>query len=216
MNDSITSSASPANSAPIRLNVGCGGRPLAGYVNIDQDSLEAIKARYPGTVFDDSLAIEDLNIFQLPYADGSVDEVRADALLEHLSFKEEPLFLYEVKRVLRSGGVFTFSVPDFERVCKNWLDAKDDWQAFFSDAPEDIKTKHWFGTHSYGYENRWGYIVATIYGSQNGSGQFHKNCYSAGKIQKMMEFLGFADVHVSTFLWKGDRDPMLSCVATKR
>lgn len=199
-----------------KLNIGCGGRPLAGYINIDQDSLEDMRARYPGATFEDSLVIENHNIFNLPYPDGSISEVNADGLLEHLTFKEEPKFLLEVKRVLKRSGVFAFSVPDFERACQIWLEAEDDWQDFFSDDLEDIKKNHWFGTYTYDYSNRWGYIVATFYGSQNGAGQFHKNCYSEGKIRKMIDKLGFEEVMIERFLWKGDRDPMLRCVAVKK
>ena len=199
----------------IRLNIGCGGRPLPGYINVDQDSIEEMRVRYPNSHFDDSLVIENHDIFNLPYADGTVSEVNADGLLEHLTFKEEPRFLYEVRRVLKKGGAFKFSVPDFEQACSIWLNAKDDWQGFFSDDVEDIKKNHWFGTYTYEYANRWGYIIATFYGSQNGVGQFHKNCYSEGKILKMMDFLGYRDVLIEKFLWKGDRDPMLGCTAIK-
>ena len=200
----------------VKLNIGCGGRPLHGYINIDQDSMEDMRKRYPEAVFDDSLIIENHDIFNMPYQDESIHEVNADGLLEHLSFKEEPRFLYEVKRVLQKGGVFKFSVPDFEKVCSIWLNAQDDWQGFFSDDIEDIQKKHWFGTYTYDYSNRWGYIVATFYGSQNGIGQFHKNCYSEGKILKMMHFLDFEEVTLKKFLWKGNRDPMISCTAIKR
>jgi predicted SAM-dependent methyltransferase len=199
-----------------KLNVGCGGRPLADYINIDQDSLEDMRARYPGTTFDDALIIENHDIFNLPYSDESISEVNADGLLEHLTFKEEPKFLYEVRRVLKKGGMLTFSVPDFEKACEIWLAAKDDWQDFFSDDLVDIKKNHWFGTYTYNYSNRWGYIVATFYGSQNGAGQFHKNCYSEGKIKKMMDKLGFENIVVEKFLWKNDRDPMLKCIAFKK
>ena len=198
-----------------KLNIGCGGRPLHGYINVDQDSIEDMRKRYPNTKFDDELIIKDHNIFNLPCQDATVDELRADGLLEHLTFKEEPKFLYEVSRVLRKGGIFEFSVPDFEEVCSIWLKAKDDWKGFYSDDVEDIKKQHWFGTYTYDYENRWGYIIATFYGSQNGEGQHHKNCYSQGKIEKMMAFLGFEIVTLEKFLWKDDRDPMLRCVAKK-
>ena len=82
-----------------RLNIGCGGRPLKGYINVDQDSIEDMRKRYLNTQFDDELIIKNYNIFDLPYQDATVDELRADGLLEHLSFKEEPKFLYEVSRV---------------------------------------------------------------------------------------------------------------------
>ena len=215
MNDLSVKENSKREHNEIKLNIGCGGRPLAGYINIDQDTIEDMRERYPKIAFDDSLIIENHDIFNLPYPDNSISEINADGLLEHLDFKEEPKFLYEVKRVLRKGGVFKFSVPDFEKVCSIWLSAEDDWQGFFSDDIDDIKNNHWFGTYTYDYSNRWGYIIATFYGSQNGNGQFHKNCYSEGKILKMMRLLGFNNVTIDKFLWKSDRDPMISCTAVK-
>jgi predicted SAM-dependent methyltransferase len=199
----------------IKLNIGCGGRPLPDYINIDQDSIDIMRQRYPKIQFDDSLIIKNYDIFNLPFHDSTVDEINADGLLEHLSFKEEPKFLYEARRVLKSGGQFRFSVPNFERVCELWLGATDDWQGFFSDEKQDIEKNHWFGTYTYDYTNRWGYIIATFYGSQNGTGQFHKNCYSEKKILNMMRILNFRDVRIENFHWKGDRDPMLRCTAIK-
>ena len=172
-----------------KINIGCGGRPLEGYINIDQDSLDDLRLRYPNQSFSNNLVIEDHDIFSLPYKSSSIDEVKAESLLEHLSFKEEPKFLYEVFRILKPSGTFAFSVPDFEETCKAWLAAKDDWQDFFDDSDDAIAKQHWFGTYSYGNENRWGYMMATFFGSQNGEGQFHRNGYSSGKIRKMLIFL---------------------------
>ena len=203
------------NTPPIRLNIGCGGRPLPDYINVDMDDLDALRKRYPSQTFSDDIRLVNYDIFNLPYADGTVDEVRADGLLEHLSFIEEPKFLNQIRRVLKVGGRFTFSVPDFEEVCKIWLAAKDDWQDFYRSDAEAIEKQHWFGTYSYAMDNRWGYITATIYGSQNGEGQYHKNCYSAGKIKAMCKHLGFEVVKLESFLWKTDRDPMLNVEAVK-
>jgi len=199
----------------MKLNIGCGGRPLLGYINIDQDSIGDLQRRYPGQVFSDDLIIEDHNIFSLPYKDNAIDEVLADGLLEHLSFKEEPKFLYEMHRVLNKGGKLVLSVPDFEEACRAWLEAKDDWQDFYDDSDGAIRTNHWFGTYSYGYENRWGYIMATFFGSQNGVGQYHKNGYSEGKLEKMLSKIGFRVCAIDKFRWKGDRDYMLRAVAEK-
>jgi predicted SAM-dependent methyltransferase len=205
-----------SDKSPIRLNIGCGGRPLLDYINVDMDSLDDLRLRYPAQTFSDDIILRNHDIFNLPYADGTVDEVRADGLLEHLSFIDEPRFFYEVKRVLKSGGKFVFSVPDFEQVCKNWLAAKDDWKDFYRMDDEAIAQQHWFGTYTYKTDNRWGYIVATIYGSQHGEGQYHRNCYSVGKIRAIMERVGFDVASLDKSLWKGDRDPMLDTVAVKR
>jgi len=193
----------------VRLNIGCGARPISGYVNIDFDSKEEILARYPGLVLPEGLEILNYDIFNLPYGDGAVAEVRCDSLVEHLSFLEEKRFFHEMRRVLAVGGELQFSVPDFEATVRQWLEAKDDWQDFYRNDPEAIAQNHWFGTYSYGAENRWGYLMASIFGSQNGAGQYHRNAYTRKKIGALLRKVGFEVKEMSTFLWKGEREPMI-------
>lgn len=203
------------NKSEIKLNIGCGGRPLPGYINIDTDDLEALKTRYPQQQFPDNIKIYHYDIFNLPFTDETVAEVKADSLIEHLSFIEEPKFFYEIKRVLRPGGIFEFSTTNFEEIVKLWLAAKDDWKDFYRNDNEAISKQHWFGQYSYSTENRWGYITAMIFGSQNGKGQFHKNCYSIPKIRAILKRLEFQELEISQFRWKGDRDPMILVRAMK-
>ncbi len=199
----------------IRLNLGCASRPLPGYVNIDLDSKEQILIRYPGLELPEEIEIHQYDIFNLPFDANSVDEVRSESMLEHLSFEQEKLFFYEMKRVLKIGGELIFSVPDFEETVREWLDAKDDWKDFYRNDSEAIAQQHWFGTYSYGTENRWGYLIASIFGPQNSEGQYHKNAYTKRKIISIMDKLDFQVLDISTFLWKGDRNPMLLTRAKK-
>lgn len=195
---------------PIRINLGCGGRPLEGYINVDFDNLEEIKARYPGDSFPPSVTkIYQYDIFNLPYESGTVDEVKTDSMIEHLSFSEEPEFFREVQRVLRAGGLFSFSTPDFEELVRLWLDAKDDWKDFYRTDEEAIKSKHWFGNNSFTLDNRWGYLTAALYGPQNSPGQLHKNCYSEAKIIAIMKYLDFGVPVIERYRWKNTDLPML-------
>ena len=202
----------------IKLNLGCASRLLPEYINIDMDSLETIKNRYPNIELsaDNETEFLQCNILKLPFADGTVDEVRADALVEHLSFLEEPKFFYEIKRVLKSGGLLDFAVPDFEEIVKKWLAAKDDWKEFFRNDEEAIKQQHWFGQYSYSTDSRWGYLTAAIFGPQNSLGQFHKNAYTIPKIKAVCKKLNFNEPQIENFLWKGDRDLMIRVRATKK
>jgi predicted SAM-dependent methyltransferase len=199
----------------VRLNLGCGGRPQSGYVNVDIDTLDQIRLRYPNTSFDPALIIANYDIFDLPFEDNTVAEVRAEGLIEHLPFIDEPRFFNEAVRVLKPGGILYISTVDFEKVVKQWLDAKDDWQDFYRQDQEAISNQHWFGTYSYGTENRWGYLVASIFGSQNGQGQFHSNCYSEQKLRAICKKLNLHVLAVDRFQWKGDRDHMLGLTAKK-
>ena len=203
------------NDAVIRLNLGCGGRPLRGYVNVDMDTLEQIRARYPNQQFDDDLIVAQYDIFNLPYGADSVDEVRSEGLIEHLPFIDEPRFFREVARILKPGGTLYLSTIDFEIAVRQWLEAKDDWQDFYRNDEESILSCHWFGTHTYEPNNRWGYLTATLYGSQNGAGQFHTNCYSEAKLRAICRKMNLKVVSIERFQWKGDRDHMLGLTATK-
>ncbi len=200
----------------IRLNLGCASRPLPGYINIDLDNIDELKARYPGQTFPEGVEIFQYDIFNLPFSDNSITEIKADSLLEHLSFLEEKKLFNEVRRVLCPGGMFIFSVPDFEETIKLWLNAEDEWKDFYRNDPDAIAEQHWFGQYSYSTESRWGYLTASIFGPQNSEGQFHKNCYTRAKIQAMLRTLDFEEPDISTFKWKGDRDLMLLVKAIKK
>lgn len=200
----------------IRLNLGCASRPMTGYINVDLDSKDEMLKRYPGLELPEEIEIYQYDIFNLPFDANSVDEVRTESMLEHLSFAQEKLFFYEMKRVLKIGGELIFSVPDFEETVREWLNAKDDWKDFYRNDPDAIAQNHWFGTYTYGTENRWGYLIASIFGPQNSDGQFHKNAFTKAKIISIMNLLEFDVVEISTFLWKGDRNPMLLTRAIKK
>ena len=49
----------------------------------------------------------------LPYAENSIAKIQAQDVLEHLSFDKVPFVLDEIYRVLKPGGTFRLSVPDY-------------------------------------------------------------------------------------------------------
>jgi predicted SAM-dependent methyltransferase len=199
----------------MRLNLGCGGRPLPNYINVDMDTLEQIRARYPNQTFADDLVVAQFDIFNLPYDENSVDEIRSEGLIEHLPFIDEPRFFYEVTRILKPGGTLYLSTVDFEMVAKQWLAADDDWQDFYRNDEISIMNQHWFGTYTYEPINRWGYMTATLYGSQNGAGQFHTNCYTDKKLRAICKKIKLDVVSIEHFKWKSNRDYMLGLTAKK-
>ena len=199
----------------IRLNLGCASRPLKNYINVDQDDFKIIKKRYPNLKAIKKLKIYNFNIFNLPYEDSSVDEIRADGLIEHLSFLEEKKFFFEAKRVLKKNGIIRLSTVDFEKTIKLWLKAKDDWKDFHRIDNKSIEEQFWFGTYTYKPKNRWGYLTATFYGSQNGKGQYHKITYTKKKMRAICKKLDFKVIKLENFRWKKDRDFMINIIAKK-
>ena len=190
----------------MKINLGCGSEPLSNYINVDMDTLEGLRERYPHKKFSNDVVVEQWDIFNLPVEDNSVDEIRADCLFEHLTFLEEKKIFTEVKRALRVGGVLNLAVPDIETVFKAFLEAEDDWQDWYRNDEESIKQTHWFGTYEYAYKNRWGYLTASLYGSQNCEGQFHKNCYTIGKLKNICKTLNLEIFHEETYGWSHSRN----------
>ncbi len=200
----------------IKLNLGCASRPLKDYVNIDIDDVDTIRKRYPNINIEQDIKIYQYDIFNLPYSDATVSEVLSDCMLEHLSFIEEKKFFLEMKRVLSKHGKLIFTVPDFENTINLWINAKDNWKDFFRNDNDAIKQEHWFGNYSYTCDNRWGYLTASIFGPQNGEGQFHKNAYTEAKIRAMLEYLNFEIIEISRYQWKNNREMMIKVIAKKK
>lgn len=194
----------------IRLNVGAGSDLLENYVNVDMHSREEIEKRY-GIKLPENIQIENYDILNLPYEDGTVDEVLCLGFLEHLSFEDEGKFLKEVKRLLKKGGMFHFTVPDFNSLCRQWLAAEDDFKEFYQLRTDD----HWFGQGDRNLKNKWGYLTAFFFGNQYGEGQFHKNAYTVKKILKIMKILGFT-CELEFFNFKNTEARMIRCKAYKK
>jgi len=88
--------------APVqpKLNLGAGGAPIQGYVNVDIKNGE--------------------NAYPLRYANGAVSEVRASHILEHFPRGQVADVLKEWVRVLKPGGELKLAVPDFDYIVKEY------------------------------------------------------------------------------------------------
>jgi predicted SAM-dependent methyltransferase len=82
----------------MKLNVGCGGNILQGWVNRDSD----MDIRKP-----------------LPFKNDSVDEILAEHVVEHVTGPEAYRFFKEAKRVLKEGGVLRVCVPELVRLSRD-------------------------------------------------------------------------------------------------
>jgi SAM-dependent methyltransferase len=119
------------------LNLGCGVKTSPLCINIDWSlwiriSRNPLLKRVAEMALDDSrrskltkLADKPIMAHDLkkgiPFADNSVDGVYHSHLLEHIDRPIASVFLMEVKRVLKPGGVHRIAVPDLERLARNYL-----------------------------------------------------------------------------------------------
>jgi len=92
----------------VKLHFGCGSRVLPGWVNLD-----AYHA--PGISLELDLQRE------LPLADGSVEWIFTEHVLEHIDRKRIADVFSEFHRVLAVGGVARILVPDLDFYCRAYV-----------------------------------------------------------------------------------------------
>jgi len=89
----------------MKLHLGCGGKYLEGYVNIDFPSNEKTIAKVKADLYQD--------IRELEYKDGSIEEIRSHHLFEHFSRVEALKLLLKWQRWLKIEGKLIIETPDF-------------------------------------------------------------------------------------------------------
>ena len=90
----------------MKLNLGCGQRHVDGYVNID---ISETNGKKPDVTCD---------IVHLPYDTGSVDEVMAIHVIEHIDRSVVLKYLREWARVLKPEGLLVLECPDILEACR--------------------------------------------------------------------------------------------------
>lgn len=105
-----------------KLNLGSGGRPLEGYVNVDI-SPDAPKVNI----------VHDLDKMPWPFDDESIDEIVMSHCLEHL--EDHNAAMREIHRILKPGALSVVTVPHFT------------WQLAYADPTH----KHFFAFPTFFY-----------------------------------------------------------------
>jgi predicted SAM-dependent methyltransferase len=89
------------------VNLGCGYRPLAGWVNLDA------AWGYADVVWDVRR--------DLPFRDGACRAILMEHLIEHLPREEGGRLVAECHRVLEPGGILRISTPDAEKFLRAYV-----------------------------------------------------------------------------------------------
>ena len=169
----VSPSTAPAGVRSRRLELGCGERPTPGYLHQDITVL-------PGVQLDFTC-----DPWEIPLPPGSLEEVLALGLVEHLRFAEVRKTLAHVHGLLVTGGGFLFDVPDM-RVWSEYLFHVTHGQA--ERAP--FEPEH---------------VWATVYGWQRWPGDEHKSGWTRDSILEAVREAGFTDHEegVEVFLSRG-------------
>jgi len=102
--------ALPAND--LCLNIGCGSRPLPGWINLDAARGEQIDV------------VWDLRR-GLPFPDESCAAIFGEHVIEHIPKAGAELLLRECRRVLQPGGVLRLSTPDAGKFLRAYVNNRE-------------------------------------------------------------------------------------------
>lgn len=133
-------------SEPIRLDVGSGPNPCPGYIQIDADL---------GHKADD-----------LPYDDGTVDEIRASHVLEHFSHRDTLRVLAHWYKKLKPNGTLKVAVPSFDWIVDKFC------------SPESAEHP----------------LEQFLLGSQNDDKDWHGALFTTTKLEQAMRLSGFCNI----------------------
>jgi predicted SAM-dependent methyltransferase len=125
----------------VRLEIGAGKAPKAGYVHNDINPFDHIEYV--------------CNAWEVPLPENSVFEILADGVVEHLTRAQARMLFKKVYQILVPGGLFHFTVPDIEVWCEylfNYLKGKP--TPFTID---HIKANFWGWQRWAGDEHKWGW-----------------------------------------------------------
>ena len=189
--EGLTRAKRLAGVRPLRLNLGSGLRPRAGWVNVD------LRA-------DADLPL-DLRE-RLPFGDGTVEEIYSEHFFEHLDYpnlgdttawhlesasrtSDALAFLRECRRVLVPGGRLDVVVPDAECILREyvaWHDRRSVPPSWWGPA--------WCDTAMH----RVNYVFR--------QGREHKYAYDAETLRRVLESVGFTAVRRRPFNPATDAD----------
>jgi ADP-heptose:LPS heptosyltransferase/predicted SAM-dependent methyltransferase/glycosyltransferase involved in cell wall biosynthesis len=163
---------------PFRIELGSGRHPHPGYLHLD--------------TMPDAPSLDLLHDVgePLPFPDASVQEVLANHVLEHLSWRVVPDFVRELHRVLLPGGRALLRTPNLEFVARRYLE-----RAPTPEHPDDeayIRARFGEVTPSL-------WAVLKLFSGQNYPGNFHFACWDAETLTAIFRRAGFTQVSLEPF-----------------
>lgn len=163
-----------------RVEVGSGFNPHPGYIHLD------VRKGLPKLDY-----VCDFSKQRLPFDDGSVDEILANHVIEHISFRKLPFVVSEWVRVLSEGGKLTLRTPDLGFICRTYLshNTTPEWpgdEEFIRKNLSDEITPSWWAN-------------LKLFSGQDYDANFHHVCFDFNMLSALLKRYGFSEVRSVKF-----------------
>jgi predicted SAM-dependent methyltransferase len=171
-----------------RLRSSIGGRMMAKLV-LRGDR----RARFE--VMSDNIVVHNLRK-GIPAASNSVDVVYHSHTLEHIDRVHVPLFMAEIMRVLKLGGIHRIVVPDLENAVRAYLkdleSQNDNHDSAIEPFLEQAVRRNASGTSKQSQRRQW--IENLLLGDARRRGETHQWMYDSLNLEQVLKANGFIDV----------------------
>lgn len=143
----------------------------------------------------------------IPFHEGSVDVVYHSHFLEHLDRDVAERFLREVRRVLRLGGIQRIVVPDFEQLCRDYLEhirvceqsqlERRQHNDYIAAIIEQSVRKEAFSSRHKKPIRR--YLENLLLGDARKRGETHQWMYDRISLSELLERLGYRNIIIQHY-----------------
>lgn len=206
---------------PVILNLGCGTTTHPDLVNIDWSFYMRLKKsklltalaypllsntrRHRLRELPDDVVAHDLRK-GIPFPDNSVDAVYHSHMFEHIDRDVAPLFLKEIYRVLKPGGIHRICVPDLETEVRRYLASLEECKegrgleghdGFVAAIIEQTARREATGTLEQAPWIR--PIERVLLGDARSRGETHQWMYDFYNLSTLLRQAGFQDVTRKSF-----------------
>ncbi len=178
MDDMRLAHHAAATRPSVKLNLGCGGNwRVDGWFGLDQNSTAPVwqSGREP-TFLEVDLRRG------LPFPDNSVDVIFSSHTLEHFTYAEAVVLLFEIHRVLRVGAPLCLVVPDMDR----YLAAYSSRDSAFLNTPEIIGGQP--------KDNLADNLLMNFYSDPSFNNTCHKYAYNLENLSATLGMVGFSAI----------------------
>lgn len=142
----------------------------------------------------------------IPFENNSIDVVYHSHFLEHLERDQAFKFMIEIKRVLKAGAVHRIVVPDFERLCKNYLEhlklCEDPKESCHHDDYIAAIIRQCVDKEVFGARDRkpWvRFFENFILGDARRRGEAHLWMYDRITLPELLKKAGFKDINIEQY-----------------